>query len=244
MTNGYVHFKLTFVRWTEIHTAVRLFSVMFFSFLQIIEFQFQAIMEEKVRMTKKKQKDMNENPSEVKFSCRGCSKHVCTGEDIQIIENMHRVNVTTQFRYQLQFKVHFYVILNLLHMFSDIIRLLWFITYFSQWTFHSKRKRCSSRATSRLWDQWTHSMQGLWAGKYISLILQTFFVRIVKRKKNVLMNFQGIVQKFGKYSYLLSCQEQHKLHGAWQHSEGLVSMMVSHWQIKRTIGNESRAVIK
>uniref|UniRef100_A0A4W6FY25 RNA helicase n=1 Tax=Lates calcarifer TaxID=8187 RepID=A0A4W6FY25_LATCA len=64
---------------------------------RIIEFQFQAIMEEKVRMTKKKQKDMNENPSEVKFSCRGCSKHVCTGEDIQIIENMHRVNVTTQF---------------------------------------------------------------------------------------------------------------------------------------------------
>ncbi|XP_070693773.1 interferon-induced helicase C domain-containing protein 1 [Pempheris klunzingeri] len=65
---------------------------------RILEFQIQAIMEEKVRMTKKKQKDMkNENPSDLKFSCRGCSKHVCTGEDIQIIENMHRVNVTTQF---------------------------------------------------------------------------------------------------------------------------------------------------
>ncbi|XP_040003698.1 interferon-induced helicase C domain-containing protein 1 [Xiphias gladius] len=65
---------------------------------RIVEFQIQAIMEEKVRMTRKKQKDMkNENPSEVKFSCRGCSKHVCTGEDIQIIENMHRVNVTSQF---------------------------------------------------------------------------------------------------------------------------------------------------
>nr|AHX37214.1 melanoma differentiation-associated protein 5 [Oplegnathus fasciatus] len=65
---------------------------------RITEFQIQAIMEEKVRMTKKKQKGLkSESPSEVKFSCRGCSKHVCTGEDIEIIENMHRVNVTTQF---------------------------------------------------------------------------------------------------------------------------------------------------
>lgn len=61
-------------------------------------------MEEKVRMVKKKQKGMkNENPSDATFSCRGCSKRVCTGEDIQIIENMHRVNVTTEFRYELQF---------------------------------------------------------------------------------------------------------------------------------------------
>nr|QYW22326.1 melanoma differentiation-associated protein 5 [Channa argus] len=65
---------------------------------RITEFQIQAIMEEKVRMTKKRQKDMKTmNPSEVKFSCRGCSTKVCTGEDIQIIENMHRVNVTSQF---------------------------------------------------------------------------------------------------------------------------------------------------
>ncbi|KAM7380584.1 hypothetical protein PAMP_003871 [Pampus punctatissimus] len=65
---------------------------------RITEFQIQAILEEKVRMTKKKQKDMkNENPSELKLSCRGCSKYVCTGEDIQIIENMHRVNVSSQF---------------------------------------------------------------------------------------------------------------------------------------------------
>uniref|UniRef100_A0A8C4HNM8 RNA helicase n=1 Tax=Dicentrarchus labrax TaxID=13489 RepID=A0A8C4HNM8_DICLA len=65
---------------------------------RIIEFQMQSIMEEKVRMTKKKQKGVkNENPSEVKFSCRGCSKHVCTGEDIEIIENMHRVNLTPEF---------------------------------------------------------------------------------------------------------------------------------------------------
>ncbi|XP_047457845.1 interferon-induced helicase C domain-containing protein 1 isoform X2 [Mugil cephalus] len=65
---------------------------------RIKEFQVQAIMEEKVRITKNKKKDLyNEKPCNVKFSCRGCSKHVCTGEDIQIIENMHRVNVTPQF---------------------------------------------------------------------------------------------------------------------------------------------------
>uniref|UniRef100_A0A669ED88 RNA helicase n=1 Tax=Oreochromis niloticus TaxID=8128 RepID=A0A669ED88_ORENI len=66
---------------------------------RITEFQIQAIMEEKVRMTKKKQKDIkNESPSNVKFSCRSCSEPICTGDDIQIIENMHRVNVTPQFR--------------------------------------------------------------------------------------------------------------------------------------------------
>ncbi|XP_056144973.1 interferon-induced helicase C domain-containing protein 1 [Lampris incognitus] len=66
---------------------------------RITEFQMQSILEEKVRMTKKKQKKMkNESPSKVKFSCRGCNKHVCSGEDIQIIEKMHRVNVTPQFR--------------------------------------------------------------------------------------------------------------------------------------------------
>nr|XP_019945214.1 PREDICTED: interferon-induced helicase C domain-containing protein 1 [Paralichthys olivaceus] len=66
---------------------------------QIIDFQFQAIMEKKVRLVKKKQKDMkSECPSKVKFNCRHCSQHVCNGDDINIIENMHRVNVTEQFR--------------------------------------------------------------------------------------------------------------------------------------------------
>uniref|UniRef100_A0A8C9ZIM6 RNA helicase n=1 Tax=Sander lucioperca TaxID=283035 RepID=A0A8C9ZIM6_SANLU len=64
---------------------------------RIFEFQIQAIMEEKVRMIKKKQKHMQYEKCEVKFSCRSCSRHVCTGEDIQIIENMHRVNVTPEF---------------------------------------------------------------------------------------------------------------------------------------------------
>ncbi len=62
-------------------------------------------MEEKVRIKTKKQKGMkSESPSDVQFSCRGCGKHVCTGEDIEIIENMHRVNVTSEFRYKVQFR--------------------------------------------------------------------------------------------------------------------------------------------
>uniref|UniRef100_A0A7N6B7A7 RNA helicase n=1 Tax=Anabas testudineus TaxID=64144 RepID=A0A7N6B7A7_ANATE len=66
--------------------------------IRITDFQIQAIMEEKVRMTKKRQKDVKTvNPADVKFSCRSCSTHVCTGEDVEIIENMHRVNVTSQF---------------------------------------------------------------------------------------------------------------------------------------------------
>ncbi|KAF7668812.1 hypothetical protein LDENG_00285850 [Lucifuga dentata] len=65
---------------------------------RIKELQLWAITEERMRMTKKKQKRMKEeSPSLLKLSCRGCSKHICTGEDIQIIENMHRVNVSTQF---------------------------------------------------------------------------------------------------------------------------------------------------
>uniref|UniRef100_A0A3P8VSA6 RNA helicase n=1 Tax=Cynoglossus semilaevis TaxID=244447 RepID=A0A3P8VSA6_CYNSE len=69
---------------------------------QIRDFQAQALMEEKVKKIKKKQKSMkNEKPSQVMFSCRGCSTQVCTGEDIQVIENAHKVNVTTQFRYKI-----------------------------------------------------------------------------------------------------------------------------------------------
>ncbi|XP_060910347.1 interferon-induced helicase C domain-containing protein 1 isoform X1 [Labrus mixtus] len=62
------------------------------------ELQYQSIMEERVRMSKKKKKDIKDaDPSDVKFTCRGCSKPVCTGEDIQVIEDVHRVNVTPEF---------------------------------------------------------------------------------------------------------------------------------------------------
>ncbi|KAM8749460.1 interferon-induced helicase C domain-containing protein 1 isoform 1-T1 [Acanthopagrus schlegelii] len=66
---------------------------------RIMEYQMQAIMENRVLAKKKKQKGMkNENPSDVKFSCRGCNEPACSGEDIEIIEGMHRVNLTPKFR--------------------------------------------------------------------------------------------------------------------------------------------------
>ncbi|MED6279410.1 hypothetical protein CHARACLAT_000577 [Characodon lateralis] len=66
---------------------------------QITEFQIQAIMEERMRQVKQKKKAIkDESPSAVKFSCRNCIQNICSGEDIHVIEDMHKVNVTAQFR--------------------------------------------------------------------------------------------------------------------------------------------------
>ncbi|XP_048846960.1 interferon-induced helicase C domain-containing protein 1 [Brienomyrus brachyistius] len=63
------------------------------------EFQLQTIMEKKVRKKKKQQKLMqNLDPGEVSFSCRNCSKAVCSGMDVEIIGTMHHVNVSEEFR--------------------------------------------------------------------------------------------------------------------------------------------------
>lgn len=60
----------------------------------------QAILEERVKVKKKQQKGMAmEDPSKVKLTCRGCGSDVCSGEHIEIIENMHHVNVTPAFKY-------------------------------------------------------------------------------------------------------------------------------------------------
>ncbi|XP_077435578.1 interferon-induced helicase C domain-containing protein 1 [Vanacampus margaritifer] len=64
---------------------------------QIEGFQIQAILEDRVKMTNKNLRK-SELPSEVKLSCRNCTKFVCSGDDIQIIEGMHHVNVSPQFR--------------------------------------------------------------------------------------------------------------------------------------------------
>lgn len=70
--------------------------------VQIQEFQMQATLEYKLRMNAKKQENIkNEDPSKVEFSCRGCSREVCSGTAIEVIENIHRVNVTPQFRWDL-----------------------------------------------------------------------------------------------------------------------------------------------
>ncbi|KAJ0070445.1 hypothetical protein NL108_010694 [Boleophthalmus pectinirostris] len=65
---------------------------------RILEFQIQAIMEERLRVKKSKQKNIsNCSPSELKLACRKCNTAACTGDDIEIIENMHRVNLSTEF---------------------------------------------------------------------------------------------------------------------------------------------------
>ncbi|XP_033842734.1 interferon-induced helicase C domain-containing protein 1 [Periophthalmus magnuspinnatus] len=65
---------------------------------RILEFQIQAIMETRLRVKKSKQKGIsNSSPSELKLICRKCNIAVCTGDDIEIIENMHRVNLSPQF---------------------------------------------------------------------------------------------------------------------------------------------------
>nr|XP_006636679.1 PREDICTED: interferon-induced helicase C domain-containing protein 1 [Lepisosteus oculatus] len=61
-------------------------------------FQIQAIMEKRVRTKKKKQRVLQEDPSKVKFSCRNCSQLICSGENIEVIENSHHVNVTKEFK--------------------------------------------------------------------------------------------------------------------------------------------------
>uniref|UniRef100_A0A8C7ZF91 RNA helicase n=1 Tax=Oryzias sinensis TaxID=183150 RepID=A0A8C7ZF91_9TELE len=67
--------------------------------IKALKYQLQAIMEIRVRQNRQKKKVMkNVNPAAVKFSCRHCNKQVCTGEDISIIEDMHRVNATVDFR--------------------------------------------------------------------------------------------------------------------------------------------------
>ncbi|KAJ8255348.1 hypothetical protein GJAV_G00203850 [Gymnothorax javanicus] len=65
---------------------------------KIKELQMQAIVENRVRKKKMKQKVIKtEDPSRVKFSCRNCFKHVCTGENIEKIDE-HYVNVTDEFK--------------------------------------------------------------------------------------------------------------------------------------------------
>ncbi|XP_030065688.1 LOW QUALITY PROTEIN: interferon-induced helicase C domain-containing protein 1 [Microcaecilia unicolor] len=65
---------------------------------KICEFQMQSIMEKKMKIEKKKSKTYRENPSLITFYCRKCNEQICSGNNIQVIENMHHVNVTEEFK--------------------------------------------------------------------------------------------------------------------------------------------------
>ncbi|KAG7255591.1 LOW QUALITY PROTEIN: hypothetical protein CRUP_018796 [Coryphaenoides rupestris] len=63
-------------------------------------YQFEAIQEWMVMRMKRRNKQMkSDSPSEVSFSCRGCNKFLCTREDIEVIDQMHHVVVSTAFPY-------------------------------------------------------------------------------------------------------------------------------------------------
>ncbi|XP_078526859.1 interferon-induced helicase C domain-containing protein 1 [Lissotriton helveticus] len=65
---------------------------------KIQEFQVQSVMEKKMKTKKKNCKKYQENPSLVSFHCRKCNVLVCTGQEIQVIENMHHVITNPEFK--------------------------------------------------------------------------------------------------------------------------------------------------
>ncbi|KAG7269109.1 hypothetical protein CRUP_008410 [Coryphaenoides rupestris] len=66
---------------------------------KINTYQVEAVQEWRLMMMKKRNQLMkNDSPSAVSFSCRSCNKFLCTGEDIEVIDNMHHVVVSTAFR--------------------------------------------------------------------------------------------------------------------------------------------------
>uniref|UniRef100_A0A8C8VM30 RNA helicase n=1 Tax=Pelusios castaneus TaxID=367368 RepID=A0A8C8VM30_9SAUR len=65
---------------------------------KIQSFQIQSIMEEKLKAKRDQLKTYKKNPSLITLLCKNCHKMICTGEDIQVIENMHHVNVKKEFQ--------------------------------------------------------------------------------------------------------------------------------------------------
>ncbi|XP_010205233.2 interferon-induced helicase C domain-containing protein 1 isoform X1 [Colius striatus] len=65
---------------------------------KIHNFQLQSIMEKQMKTKRDQCKAYKKNPSLINFLCKNCHKLVCSGEDIQVIENMHHVSVKKDFQ--------------------------------------------------------------------------------------------------------------------------------------------------
>uniref|UniRef100_G3T4S1 Interferon-induced helicase C domain-containing protein 1 n=1 Tax=Loxodonta africana TaxID=9785 RepID=G3T4S1_LOXAF len=65
---------------------------------KILELQMQSIMEKKMKIKRSITKHYRDNPSLITFLCKNCSVLVCSGEDIHVIEKMHHVNMTPEFK--------------------------------------------------------------------------------------------------------------------------------------------------
>ncbi|XP_036175977.1 interferon-induced helicase C domain-containing protein 1 isoform X2 [Myotis myotis] len=65
---------------------------------KILELQMQSIMEKKMKVKRSNAKLCKENPSLISFLCKNCSVVACTGDYIHVIEKMHHVNMTPEFK--------------------------------------------------------------------------------------------------------------------------------------------------
>ena len=66
--------------------------------LQILELQMQSIMEKKMKTKRSIAKQFKGKPSLINFLCKNCGVPACSGEDIHVIEKMHHVNMTPEFK--------------------------------------------------------------------------------------------------------------------------------------------------
>nr|XP_021384235.1 interferon-induced helicase C domain-containing protein 1 [Lonchura striata domestica] len=65
---------------------------------KIQSFQLQSVVEKQMKVMRDQRKTYKKNPSLIKFLCKNCSKSICSGEDIQVIEDMHHVSVKKDFQ--------------------------------------------------------------------------------------------------------------------------------------------------
>ncbi|NWV63657.1 IFIH1 protein, partial [Malurus elegans] len=65
---------------------------------KIQSFQLQSIVEKQMKAKRDQHKTYKKNPSLIKFLCKNCYKPICSGEDIQVIEDMHHVSVKKDFQ--------------------------------------------------------------------------------------------------------------------------------------------------
>uniref|UniRef100_I3M585 Interferon-induced helicase C domain-containing protein 1 n=1 Tax=Ictidomys tridecemlineatus TaxID=43179 RepID=I3M585_ICTTR len=65
---------------------------------KIFELQLQSIMEKKMKTKRNIAKQCKDNPSIITFLCKNCNVLACSGKDIYVIEKMHHVNMTTEFK--------------------------------------------------------------------------------------------------------------------------------------------------
>ncbi|NXW94874.1 IFIH1 protein, partial [Alopecoenas beccarii] len=65
---------------------------------KIHDFQLQSIVEKQMKAKRDQCKTYKKNPSLITFLCKNCHKLICSGEDIQVIGNMHHVSVKKDFQ--------------------------------------------------------------------------------------------------------------------------------------------------